>query len=45
MGIPMSLPATLTVKHRLMENFPLGREKHDGEWPDVKFNNISIGMF
>lgn len=40
-----SLPATLTVKHMLLENFPLGKEKHDRERPDMEFNNIGLGMF
>lgn len=40
-----SLPATLTVKHMLLGNFPLGRENQEREQPDLKFNNISLGMF
>lgn len=39
-----SLTATHSVKHMLPENFALGGEKEKREWPDKKFNIISLGL-
>lgn len=37
-------PSLPTVKHVLPENFALGVEKQKVQWPDKKFNNVSLGL-